>query len=108
MVAADILIKLSTPKLFIAGRSRRISASCMPMPEAAMDMDNGSPFGKDDIGPARQTPIMKSKAEARRMECLANEHLWLGILALDPGHHARSGFASDNVHDVENTPGKRS
>jgi hypothetical protein len=107
MIASDIFIELALPKLAIACRLGRISASFMPMPEAAMDKDNGSPFGKDNIRRARQAPIMEPKAKAFRMQCLANEHFGLGVSALDTGHHAGSGFASDNIHDAENTPGKR-
>lgn len=107
MITANVLIELALPKLTIANWRGRVSASFMPMPEAAMNKDNGSPFGKDNIWRARQAPIMESKAKAFRMECLANEHFGLGVSALDPGHHAGSGFASDNIHDNENAPGKR-
>jgi hypothetical protein len=107
IVATDILIEFALPKLTIAGWCGSVSAFCMPMPEAAVDKDSGSPFVKNNIWPAWQPPIMESKAKAFRMQSLANEHFGLGVSALDRGHHAGSGFASDNIHDVENTPGKR-
>lgn len=64
----------------------------MPMPEASMDKDDGSPPRQNNIRPAGQALNVQSEPKARMPKRPANLEFWLGIPAPDTGHERRALF----------------
>jgi hypothetical protein len=58
----------------------------MTMPEAAMDKHRWMIARKNQIGAPGQLLCMKAESQACLMQALAQNHLWLGVLATDAAH----------------------
>jgi len=65
-----------------------------------MDKDGDSPFGHHDVWFARQAFGMEGVSESFCVECFTDEDFRLGILALNPGHHAATRRLINNVNHV--------
>ena len=76
-VAADFLL----PELCVAFGHYKVSASFVPVPETAVDEDDGLVFPQHDIWCAGQLSDVDAVAVATGMEVAAHEHLGLGVLA---------------------------
>lgn len=71
------------------------------MPETSMHKDNCLVFWKNQIWLPRQLFGMKSKAKTSTMQIFSNQKFWLGILALNAGHHpAACRFINDINHQA--------
>ncbi len=60
----------------------------MPVPKAAMDEDDLSPAGKDEVRGAGQIAPMQAKPETQRVNEPADDDFRFSILALDQSHLA--------------------
>lgn len=69
----------------------------MAMPETAMHEDHGVPSSEDQIGAAREPPVVQPVAEAARMQALADQKLRFRVLAPDAGHHPAARFRIDDI-----------
>jgi hypothetical protein len=60
----------------------------MKVPEAAMNEDDGSTTGENDIRLTRQRGCVESVPVAQRENQASNSEFWLGVLAPDAAHIA--------------------
>ena len=100
-VPLHVLIELALPELPASGWRRRVGATGMSMPEAAMHKAHRSKPAKYQVGSPGELPVMQAVSEATGMESSAKGKLGSGILAPDPRHHARTGLA---VHHIGHHP----
>lgn len=73
-------------------RQGRFRTPRMPMPETTMNENHRFPFGKYDIGFARQILGMKSKSKPHRMGRFSDADFGGRILSRDAGHKPRPPF----------------
>ena len=90
LVVGDVAIKFGLPPFGAGFRRSGSFASFMPVPEAAVDEDDGLVFAQDDIGLAGKVLAMEAEAVAGAVEHGTDEQFGLGILALDRGHIPRA------------------
>ena len=62
----------------------------MTMPEASIDLDYSFIAGEDNVRPTGEVFVMKAITVPFSMQCLSNEKLWLGVLAMDRRHDLAS------------------
>lgn len=86
-----VAFDLCAPEFLMRGGPLE-QVAVMPMPEAAVNEQHGSVFGKYEIRFARQTPVVEPKAETASMQPLSQDQLGLRVLSLYAGHHPASGF----------------
>lgn len=96
-VALQRLPKLRVPEFHVRGRCGGKGTSIMPVPEAALDLDDSMMFGKHYVGPSRQTPSMEPISQAKGMQSTSKHQFGLCVLASDPCHHAGAGFPVDYI-----------
>lgn len=73
----------------------------MPVPEAAVDEDDGGVFRQDDVRPAVKLAVLRAvhrEAVAEAVEHLAQCQLRLRVPPPDPGHDLGALFGSEDVH----------
>src|SRR5213593_4195665 len=63
-----------------------VFGAAMPVPEAAVDENDGFVFGQDDIGTAGKIPGVKAETETEPVEQGANAHFGGGVLAANAAH----------------------
>lgn len=100
-VAIHIRGKLGDPEIAAGRRSRCVTASGMPMPEASVNEHDGPVPRQDDVRPPRQASVVKAKSQTRSVQVGADDHLGLGVAASDTGHHPRPRLP---IHDVGQWP----
>lgn len=89
-VAFHISTELVLPEGVIAAWRDREATSGMLMPETATDVNDGAEAPKHNVRATGQPPIVQPVAKTSGMEESAYEHLRLGVLAPDAGHHPAS------------------
>ncbi len=87
-----------SPELRTAGRPLE-QVTIVAMPEATINLDNCSVFGKYQIRFARQIPGMQAKTEAPGMKGFSDQNFRFGVLASDTRHHSTAGILGDNIHN---------
>ena len=85
-VSVNIPFEFLLPKFRIRGWCRRLSASRMPMPETAPNLNNSPIFRKDNIRMPRQIFEMKTEAKSLFMEERAHNHFRPCIFTVDLAH----------------------
>ena len=63
-VARGVAVEFGQPPFTAVGRRRAVLATLMPMPEAAVNEDDGSVPRQNDVRPAGQFSAMQTKAKA--------------------------------------------
>ncbi len=96
-VSPDVGRELLFPELTARGRRRRIPATGMAMPEAAMHEHGETSSGKHQVGLPRKRAVMQDISESRGMQIAPHHHLRLGVLAADRGHHPAACYRIDYV-----------
>lgn len=74
------------PEWGVALGHYKVTAAFVPMPEAAVDEDDGAVFAQHYVGGAGQAFDIYAVAVAMGMQVTAHDHLGLGVLALDARH----------------------
>ena len=96
LVAGD----LGGPPLAAGGREAEIRAMFMAVPEAAMDEDNGSVAGQDEIGPAGELLVFRpvqGEAVAMEVEQRTDDPLRPCVGTADAGHDLGALLGSEDV-----------
>ena len=97
-VAFDIAFEFLGPEFDVGFGHGGDFATFMAMPEAAIDENDGMPFGEDDVGMSRQFGGMEAIAEAKRMEVVAHDNLRLRVFRADFAHGGAALFWREGVH----------
>ena len=100
-VTLDVGVELRLPEFRPRGRGGRISAMCMPMPEAAVDETHGCESTKHQIGGAGKPSVVQAISESTCVESPAQDEFGYSVSASDCRHHARTGRS---VNDVRHLP----
>lgn len=100
-IPLHVLVELALPELSASGWRRRVGATGMSMPEAAMHEAHRSKPAKHQVGSPGKLPVMQAVSETAGMESPTKGKLGSGIPAPDPRHHARTGCA---VHHIGHHP----
>jgi hypothetical protein len=72
----------------------------VPMPETALNEDNGPSAGQHNIRRSGQLPIMQAKTQTTSMKRSPEGHFRLGVFAPNAGHHSRAGCGINNVNQA--------
>lgn len=96
-IARDILRELGGPEVGPRRGRRRIGAAAVAVPEATMNLDNGSPSRKHEVRFAGKVPSMDPETEPSCVEPASEQHLRTGVFSPDSGHHSRAGILVDDV-----------
>ena len=96
-IPAPVLFELFCPEGGSRCRHRRIFATFMMMPEAAVDEHGHAIPGQYEIGRAGQIPSVKPEPKAGRMESPAQQDLGLGVPRSDARHHPRACRTVDYI-----------
>lgn len=91
-VTLDRSAELFLPELRAGLRRGRIGASFMPMPEAAMDEDDGPVLRENDVRFPRQVRNMQLETEAFPVEQAAQHQFRFCVLTPDTGHVPAAAF----------------
>jgi hypothetical protein len=78
----------------------------MPMPETAIDKDDGVALWKDEVWPSVDFARVKTVPEAACVQRSQKRQFRPRVLSLDPCHHAGAGLLIHNICHVR--PGFRS
>jgi hypothetical protein len=68
------------------------------VPETAVNQNDRTASGKNDVGPARQVPAVDTKPEPPAVQQTADQFFGLRVTAADAGHHAAACGA---VYDID-------
>ena len=71
------------PEWGVALGHYKVTAAFVPVPEAAVDEDDGAVFAQHYVGGAGQAPDIHTVAVVTGVQVTAYDHLGLGVLALD-------------------------
>lgn len=99
-VAINIAQEFPLPELFVGPRGGGISATLVPMPEAAMDEHHRSVLREHKIRRAGQLSDMKSIAKSPGEKKRSKGSLRLGILSANARHHAAALRGGRDAHDL--------
>lgn len=91
-IIGNIALKLFLPPLRSGFRDSGTFTPLMPMPETAVNKNNGFVFRQDDVRFARQVFDVFSESVTGAVQHGAHQHLGLGIFALDLRHIPASLF----------------
>ena len=67
-ITFHVRVELRLPEILSSGRRRRVRATCMSMPEAAVDEAHGSESSKHQVGGAGKLAVVQAESETARME----------------------------------------
>ena len=85
------------PEWGVALGHYKVTAAFVPMPETAVDEDDGAVFAQHYVGGAGQALDIYAVAVAMGMQVTTHQHLGLGVLALDARHAPVSLFLCHSV-----------
>lgn len=97
IVSRHIPAEFDRPKSGTCHRDARVSTLLVPVPEAAAHEDDGSVFRQHQIGLSGDALGMQTVAKAQRVQGQPEGQLRLRILPTDPGHHAGTSLAIDDI-----------
>ena len=86
-VTVAVGFKLCPPEFAPGVGNPEVAATCVGVPEATIDENNGVPLGKHKVRPAWQGASTKPVAETTGPEAAPDQHLRLCISAPDKRHH---------------------
>ena len=90
-VSLHIFRELGLPEVRARRRGRRVSATRMPVPEAAVNEAHGFEASEHEVRSSGEAPIVHSVSETAGVKCPSESELRLRAPAPDPRHHARPG-----------------
>lgn len=96
LVPKDVTVEFLAPEHGASFRCGGLCATCMTVPEAAVDKDRGSMFREDDIGRARQAAPVEPEPQSQPMQKPTNHQFGPGV-GLPHGAHdpaSRSVYGS--------------
>ena len=96
-VSRHVLGELGLPEVSARRRGRRVSATRMPVPEAAVHEAYGFEASKHEIRSSRETSTVQPVSETASVKRPSESDLGLRAPVPDPRHHARSGGWIHNV-----------
>ena len=96
-VAGHIVIELRLPELRPCRGCRRVRASFMAVPEAAVNEANGAVASKDKIRGSGQMSSVESEAKPLCVKRASKDKFGLGVLGRYGCHHSRSSGLVDDV-----------
>lgn len=96
-VALNILRELGGPEVGPRRGRCRVGAAAVAVPEAAMNLDDGSPPREHDVRASGKVTCMDPETKSPCVKPAPEQHLGAGVLAADAGHHPRPGFLVDDV-----------
>ena len=100
-VALFVAFYFLFPEWGVALGHYKVTAAFVPVPEAAVDEDDGAVLAQHYVGGAGQALDIYAVAVAMGMQVTAHNHLGLGVLALDARHTLVPLFLSHPVcHDT--------
>ena len=85
-VALFVAFYFLFPEWGVALGHYKVTAAFVPVPETAVDEDDGAVLAQHYVGGAGQALDVYAVAVAMGMEVTAHNHLGLGVLALDACH----------------------
>ena len=90
-VSFHVVRKFGLPEVCARRRGRRVRATCMPVPEAAVNEAHGFEASEHEVRSSGETPIMQSVSETASVKCPSKSELGLRAPVPDSRHHARPG-----------------
>ena len=90
-VSLHVFRKLGLPEVSTRRRCRRVSATRMPVPVAAVNEAHGFEASEHEVRSPWETSIVQSVSEASGVKCQSKSKLGLCTSAPDSRHHARPG-----------------
>jgi hypothetical protein len=69
----------------------------MGMPKATMNENDRVPFGKNEVGSARQSGV-NAEAETQGVKALPQRELGSGVLSANAGHHPATDLLAYNIN----------
>jgi hypothetical protein len=73
-------------------------AGLVPVPEAAVNLNDCMVLREHQVGPAGQLADMQAESKSTRENTLPYRHFWLGVPALDARHYPTTGFRVYFIH----------
>lgn len=86
-VTDDVGIELGLPERGARRRGGGVTTARVPMPEAAVDQNGGTPAGQDQVRSTRQAPYMQAISEAPGVQRAAQDQLRLRVTPAYTCHH---------------------
>ena len=99
-IALFVALNFLFPEWGVALGHYKVTAAFVPMPETAVDEDDGAVFAQHYVGGAGQALDIYAVAVAMGMQVTTHQHLGLGVLALDARHAPVSLFLCHSVRHV--------
>jgi len=96
-IPLDISFEFRCPEFRSCRWRGRETATLVPVPETTVNENHGPVSRENQIGLSWQGLGMKPISEPESMKGVTEHNLRLGVPALDPGHHSRSGRGVDDV-----------
>lgn len=100
LVAVDIALELSLPKIFIGLRGGGVATAIVSMPEATVDEHNRLVFQEHKVRRAGQLSNMKSIAEPPDEKKRTKGSLRPGVLSANTRHHAAALRGCSDAHSL--------
>jgi len=100
-VAGAVAIDLEFPPCEPGFRQAEVGTVFVPVPEAAVDEDDGAVFRQDEVGFTGQGTVFRAvdgEAIAEPVEHRAQGEFRLGIATADAGHDIGALFRGEDVH----------
>lgn len=97
-VALNVASEFHLPKLYVALGHIALLAACMPMPETAVNKNDGTEAPKNDVGFSGERFRMEPETEARSMEHRANSDFRRSVSALDAAHVPTAPAFIETIH----------
>lgn len=103
VVKGAVALELGAP-LVRAGGGPAEEVALVHVPEAAVDLDDGTVAGEDQVGGAGEGAVVQAEAEAEPVEATADGPLGAGVGGADAGHHPGADVRSDDVSQPGGAP----
>lgn len=100
-IAGLIPFDFHGPEIDAGFRKAEGGAILMPVPEAAVNEDNGAVFREDNVGFSGQCFIFRAvdcETVAEPVEHRSKSQLWLGVPPANAGHDFRALFRREDIH----------
>lgn len=96
-VTPPVRIELLSPEVRSGCWNLKQLAPPVGMPEAAIDKDDSTVPGKDDVWATGETADVKAVPEPPSVELASDQHLGLGVASPDSRHHSAARLGVDDI-----------
>ena len=86
LVVGDVAGEFFLPELLVGGGGGGVFAALVPVPEAAVNEDDGFVFRKNDVGFSGEIFYMQAEPVSGFVQHGADDYFRLRVLAPDPAH----------------------